>query len=658
MIPKQLQNQNFRFNLLPKNKKGAPLEKDWQNTKNYSFDSEILQKHIKEGGNYGVVGNFGALCILDIDNATLAAELYQKLNTFTVRTCGGLYHFYFVSDYNKSTSKSGIGEFRSKGNYVVGPGCYAEDGTKGHKGKYEVVKDIPIQYYQKEIMETQVLNLFKTVKRDNSKSGVEFHEVRRLIKKNWDFERVNAYMVARSFAKWIEKPESYRILTYDSATESVKKERTYVSETLGEFTNFKQMAEKFYERQPVYYDNGKNWWLWNWENKFWKMADETELLVIIDNHIKEAKTLNTNVKTMILEAMRRIGRRKQPEEMPKTWVQFQNGIVDLESGKIIEPNPIFFTTNPIPWNIGESEDTPEIDKIFEEWVGKDYIKTLYEIMAYCMLADYPIHRLFCLIGSGLNGKTKFLELVNRFVGTDNTTSTELDTLLKSRFEITRLHKKLVCTMGETNFATISKTSMLKKLTGQDRIGFEYKNKNPFDDYNYAKIIIASNSLPMTSDTTIGYYRRWQIIDFPNRFTESFDVLNRISDIEYENLAKKCINILKILIHVRKFTNEGSIEDRMKRYEEKSNPLGKFVKDICEEDINGVILYSIFYNKFTKYLIENKYRVMSKNEVGKILGYLGYNKKFKTIDGKSANYILGLKFNGENIENIENIDNFI
>ena len=87
-------------------------------------------------------------------------------------------------------------------------------------------------------------------------------------------------------------------------------------------------------------------------------------------------------------------------------------------------------------------------------------------------------------------------------------------MLDSRFESFKLYKKLVCTMGETNFNVLNKTSLLKKLTGQDLIGFEFKNKKPFDDYNYAKIMIASNSLPVSSDTSEGFYRRWMILDFP------------------------------------------------------------------------------------------------------------------------------------------------
>ena len=134
-------------------------------------------------------------------------------------------------------------------------------------------------------------------------------------------------------------------------------------------------------------------------------------------------------------------------------------------------------TNPIPWEVSGDPRTPRIDEIFEEWVGKDHIQTLYEIIAYCLLPDYPINRLFCFIGAGMNGKSCFLNLLRKFIGKDNICSTELDTLLSSRFEVTRLHKKLACMLGETNFNEMSKTSIIKKLTGRDTIGFEYKNKN-------------------------------------------------------------------------------------------------------------------------------------------------------------------------------------
>jgi putative DNA primase/helicase len=231
-----------------------------------------------------------------------------------------------------------------------------------------------------------------------------------------------------------------------------------------------------------------------------------------------------------------------------------------------------------------------------------------------------------LLGSGMNGKSAFLRLLTKFIGRENLTATELDTLLSSRFEVTRLHRKLCCIMGETNFTEMSKTSIIKKLTGQDLIGFEYKNKDPIDDYNYAKIFIATNSLPSTTDKTVGFYRRWLIIDFPNQFSEKKDILADIPDEEYEALAVKSLGILKDLLTEKKFYNEGSIEERAERYETKSNFLEQFIKLYVEESSNENITSVDFAKKFGSWCKENRHREMADNSLGMAMKKLGYETR--------------------------------
>jgi P4 family phage/plasmid primase-like protien len=374
------------------------------------------------------------------------------------------------------------------------------------------------------------------------------------------------------------------------------------------------IIKQFLKLQPIFYDRGKNWWVWNFKSYAWKLIDETDIINSLNTKIK-LNTLSSNEKNELLEGLRQEGRLLTPKPMSQLWLQFCNLIIDLDKNVVLHPTPEYFVTNPIPFKLGLSAETPVMDKIFEEWVGKENIKLLYEIIAYCCLPSYPINRLFCFVGSGMNGKSKFLELIKKFVGEDNITTTELDVLLQSRFEVTRLHKKLVCLMGETNFNELKNTGILKKLTGGDLIGFEYKNKNPFEDINYAKIIIATNNLPTTSDKTLGFYRRWLIIDFPNQFTEQKDILKDIPDEEYNNLAQKCVNILRGLIVSRQFTNEGTVEERMKRFEDRSNPLDKFLKEMTDKEPNGDIPCWEFIKEFNTWLKINKFREMTETTIG-------------------------------------------
>jgi len=421
-----------------------------------------------------------------------------------------------------------------------------------------------------------------------------------------------------------------------------------LSKVITQYFGMKDLAIQILRYQPLYFDKTKMWWYWDEDLCCWQITDETNIMNMVSD-LANINTVRSKDRAEILEALRQESRKKKKKKPKRTWVQFKKTIIDITTGEMFETSPYYFITNPMPWNLGENGETPMMDKIFEEWVGKAHVKKLYEIIAYCCLCNYPINRIFCFIGSGMNGKSKFLDLIRKFIGINNCCSTELDILLSSRFEVTRLHKKLVCMMGETNFNEMSKTSMIKKLSGGDLIGFEYKGKDHFEDINYAKLLISTNNLPTTTDKTIGFYRRWMIIDFPNQFTEKKEILEDIPEEEYNNLAFKCAFMLKELLTKREFDNEGSIEDRMEKYESKSNFLGKFIKQFTSEAFELYITKSDFSRKFNDWAKENGHRNMSETSLGvamKKLNIDGGRKHFDWLhDGKGgqARVWLGIKW---------------
>jgi len=410
------------------------------------------------------------------------------------------------------------------------------------------------------------------------------------------------------------------------------------------------MAEKFWEIQPFYYDKSNIWWLWNFNDKFWEMIDEIDMFNILRDSASPFMNLTkSSTFGQITKAMQMVGRKKKPKEAPKRWIQFKDKAFSLRTGKIHEVTKDYFFTNPIPWALGTDDKTPILDKLFKEWVGEKYVPTLYEIIAYACYTDYPIQVLFCLYGGGRNGKSCFLKVLSKFLGSPNLCSTDLDLLVghnKSRFEIFKLYKKLACLLGETNFGILESSAILKKLTGSDLIGFEVKGKLPFDEYNYAKIIIASNSLPSSEDTSEGFYRRWVIIDFPKQFKEGKDITETIPENEYSALSNKVMKILIKLLDKGEFTNQGTIQDRKNKYIMASNPLPFYIETHMYQKPDGYIRYSEFYLKYTKFLTHNKRRIVSKKEFSKILTAEGYENRRTSKDGTVDYYVEGLMGNDE------------
>ena len=415
-------------------------------------------------------------------------------------------------------------------------------------------------------------------------------------------------------------------------------------------TQFEANVEIFFEQQPFFYDKSEIFWFWNKEENCWKIVDTTDIMIELSKRIKlSGETIASQIKNNYLEAFRRVGRRRMPKEAKKTWVQFKDIIVDIETNKRFPATPEYFMCNPIPWSIGDSDETPTIDSLFSEWVGEEYVPVLYEILAYSCLADYPIHLIFCLVGGGRNGKTQFQRLMTRFIGKPNICTTELGTLMSNRFESFKLFKKLVCQMGETEFNVMNKTSLLKKLSGGDLVSFECKQKIPFDEFNYAKILINSNSLPISEDTSEGFYRRWLIIDFPNEFPEGKDVLTRVPDVEFSNLAAKVIKILPPLLEMGKFTLQGSIDERRYRYLISSNPIKVFL-DLClVKEPSAYCKANDLYNLYCEFLRRTKSRVIKRKEFYSALAEQGYHsvRTSRKTDSESSTGNVGYVYYSTN-----------
>jgi P4 family phage/plasmid primase-like protien len=484
---------------------------------------------------------------------------------------------------------------------------------------------------------------------DEQFKTIEQHEVASFVNAILDMlvgkDPITQYMVIKFVKEKTGLPTA--MLQNELKTKSrkgPKEDQVLTNITNLKLDSYQDNVELFHKQQPFFYDRAGIFWFWDHEEFKYKIVDDVDIMLSIDTAFEfRGTTVSRGIKSGYMEAFRRIGRLNKPKDPPKTWVQFKDTIIDLTNSDEMEASPEYFFTNPIPWELGESEETPVLDRIFTEWVGEDNKQMLYEIAAFSILPDYVLSRIFCFLGAGSNGKSKYLELVRKFVGDINTTTTDLSTLLNSRFEKGRLHKKLVCLLGETNFNTMSRTDLLKKLcSGTDLIGFEYKNKGLYEDVNYAKILIATNSIPDTTDRTDGFYRRWVIIDFPNQFTEKVDIMAMIPDQEYKNLALKCIRLGRDLLLKRQFTNEGSLADRRKRYEDRSNPLQKFYNDNVEDNYDAHISKRQFKEKVDQWCKENRFRIMSDRTIAAFMKEKGLSSgkvqaTWEVQDGKKIRY---------------------
>ncbi|MDD5738801.1 MAG: phage/plasmid primase, P4 family [Candidatus Pacebacteria bacterium] len=393
------------------------------------------------------------------------------------------------------------------------------------------------------------------------------------------------------------------------------------------FTKIGQ-AEAFIKEQPLFYSPEGIFWFWNAERYCYEMKDEVDLL----NGIRKEMgidTITNRTKAEILTALKQVGREQSPKEKPKGWIQFLNTLVNPKTGEKVEASHEYFLTNPIPHKLGESEEAPELDKLLHQWAVRDgvqdesYVQSLYEYLAYSLTDDLFMQRVIALTGGGSNGKGTFLKVIEKLVGSENCVAVELKKLSSNDFAKSAIYKKLVAFAGEVGYGDLSNTNTLKMLTGEDKIEYEFKGKNSFSAPTITTIIISTNSLPTTPDRSMGFYRRWAITDFPNRFEIKSDVILVVSEQEYENLCLKCVNTLKKLYETHQFTNEGNYDERERRYEERSNPLPKFIEENYEDVVGENTKLQDFTVNFNLWLREKRLRLLTIKQVGQMVRSEGY-----------------------------------
>lgn len=231
-----------------------------------------------------------------------------------------------------------------------------------------------------------------------------------------------------------------------------------------------------------------------------------------------------------------------------------------------------------------------------------------------------------LFGSGENGKSTFLNLIHKFLGDENIANISLQALCYERFAKAGLYGKLANINADLPSTAIKSTGNFKEATGNDMIRADVKNKDPFKFRNFAKMVFACNQLPATSDNTDAFFRRWEIITFPYKFTDDKNDIFKQKDVEVlkkisseQNLSGLLNWALEGLKRFRKqgFTSSKIMKDIKDEWILRTNMLQAFVNRYVEEGMGYYVPKEVFYEAYVEFCKEHdleaeKSHVVSRN----------------------------------------------
>ena len=302
---------------------------------------------------------------------------------------------------------------------------------------------------------------------------------------------------------------------------------------------------------------------------------------------------------------------------------FQNGTLEIETGTFRDFSQADYCSIIMDYDYDPTATCPQWERFIEDITDEEprRAENLQFIAGYTLFSDCRHQKVFILVGSGGNGKSVYLELIQRLFGDKNVTHVEPTGLTES-FQRIRLKDSLLNIGSDINsdFSKGEIREWLLKVADGTSVQACYKGMNHIDFIPRCKLVYACNALP-TAEIINGLNRRMQFIDFPCQFVEVPDPSNPKQKPRDINVVKKLNDELpgifnwayegyKLLMQVGYFTDTPEQQTLMHQFEQTSNPVMVFCED---RDFNGTVSREDVYFWYTLWCEETGHKPLSREK---------------------------------------------
>lgn len=328
---------------------------------------------------------------------------------------------------------------------------------------------------------------------------------------------------------------------------------------------------------------------------------------------------------------------------------FQNGTLEIETGNFRDFSPSDYCSIIMEYDYNPDATCPVWEHFIEDVTdGEPRREEILQFIAgYTLFPDCRHQKVFILVGSGGNGKSVYLEIIQKLFGDKNVTHVE-PTGLTKEFERIRLKDSLLNIGSDINsdFSKGEIREWLLKIADGTSIQACFKGMDHVDFIPRCKLVFACNSLP-TAETINGLNRRMQFVDFPCQYVED-------PDPKKTRQKKRDINLLgklnaelsgifnwayigyKTLCTVGYFTDALEQDTLIKQFEANSNPVIVFCEDY-DNDFKKSVSRSEIYSWYVQWCEDTGHKPLSREKfVPKFRDVMGervVGERYIRLDGK-------------------------
>lgn len=297
-------------------------------------------------------------------------------------------------------------------------------------------------------------------------------------------------------------------------------------------------------------------------------------------------------------------------------INCKNGVYDIQEGELVDHSP----EHRFLWQLDAKYDPDaeygRLDQFMDEVFYEEDIPVVWEHAGYCLLPNLNLKKFLILLGSGDNGKSVWLNIIESVLGGDNVSHETLRTLTENRFSTRQLFGKLANVCADITADRVEHSEVLKALTGDDVIRAEVKFGPTFDFRNQAKLLFSANEPPSVSDISKAFFRRLHLIRCPNEFPPGDpkrdpNLMDKLTTEEAKSAwLNKAIEGAERLIQQNRFSRSERIYNELWEYRKQVDSVTEFIDSCLTNDDNSYERQKDVYDTYQQWCKSNGRQAVS------------------------------------------------
>lgn len=355
-----------------------------------------------------------------------------------------------------------------------------------------------------------------------------------------------------------------------------------------------------------FHAKAKKWLVW--DGMRWQLDDEGKVLALAGQMVRQLREMadargadklarfalssekEARLKAMVSLAQSQPGIPVQPDALDANpmLLNVLNGTVDLRTGKLLPYDKTNLITKLAPVEYSETAPCPKWLAFLDRIMGgnRTLIDFLQRVSGYSLTGSTSEQAFFIFHGAGANGKSTFIEALRGFMG-DYAQATDFSTFLQRKSEAIRndiarlVGARFVSAVEPEENRTLSE-SLIKQLTGDDRVTARFLFKEFFEFLPSFKIILAANHKPNINGVDHGIWRRVKLVPFTVTIPEA----ERDKDLRLK-LREEQAGILRWAVEGCLMWQHGGLKAPPEvtaatdDYRSEMDVMGEFIDAVCE-----------------------------------------------------------------------------